>query len=180
MAYSANAVAEWILFLARQKGITLTHMQLQKCLYYAQGYSLGMTGEKLFDDRIEAWTHGPVVPEVYRHYKFFAGNIINPPQKAEIPEDLRALLEVIVSEKSASSASALRNATHNEIPYKDTPKGEEITEQKLKNFFVDKFWTSDEEDEYEPSFDSEEEAVNYFNDSLSEEKKKALMDACCP
>jgi uncharacterized phage-associated protein len=176
--YSANQVAEWILWLAARKGRTLSHMQLQKHLYYAQGYSLGMSGEALFDDPIEAWTHGPVVPEVFHDYKRFGANKIIPPAHVEIPQDVFGIVDVVVSEKSGATASELRNATHAEPPYRDTPRGEEITTQKLKDFFADKFWASDEEDEYEPSFDSEEEAIDYFNNSLSEEKKKALMDAC--
>ncbi|GLZ39260.1 type II toxin-antitoxin system antitoxin SocA domain-containing protein [Actinokineospora sp. NBRC 105648] len=44
-------------------------MKLQKLLYYAQGWHLGLFGEPLFPDRIEAWTAGPVVPEVYRRHE---------------------------------------------------------------------------------------------------------------
>ncbi|MBM7770146.1 putative phage-associated protein [Actinokineospora baliensis] len=44
-------------------------MKLQKLLYYTQGWHLGRTGEPLFPNRIEAWTAGPVVPEVYHRHE---------------------------------------------------------------------------------------------------------------
>ena len=40
-------------------------------LYYAQGFSYAITGHELFSDGIYAWKYGPVVPEIYRHYKSF-------------------------------------------------------------------------------------------------------------
>jgi uncharacterized phage-associated protein len=59
--YPAIEVARWILHEAAIQGFPLSHMQLQKILYYAQGYLLGMNGQKLFEDIIEAWKHGPVI-----------------------------------------------------------------------------------------------------------------------
>jgi uncharacterized phage-associated protein len=175
--YSAQQVAEWILWLAARKGKMLSHMQLQKHLYYAQGYSLGMSGEALFGDRIEAWTHGPVVPEVFRHYRRFGANKVTPPAHADIPRDVFGILDVIVSEKGGATASELRNATHAEPPYASTPLDAEITTDKIRDFFVDRFWAADEEDEYEPSFDSEEEERAFFWESLSPEKREMLKDA---
>ncbi len=40
-------------------------MKLHKLLYYAAGWHLGFTGEPLFDEDIEAWQYGPVVPSIY-------------------------------------------------------------------------------------------------------------------
>jgi uncharacterized phage-associated protein len=178
MAYSANTIADWILWLARQKGITLTHMQLQKCLYYAQGFSLGMTGEKLFSEAIMAWPHGPVVPAAYHAYKRYGCGTIPAPESASIPEDIIGTIDLVASKKAKMSASALRNATHNETPYSTTPLEEEISVQKLEKFFSDMFWASDEEDEYEPAFDSDEEEMAFFSESIPDGKKEAMIDAC--
>jgi len=43
----------------------ITHLKVQKLLYYAQGISLSLFNEPLFDENIFAWQHGPVVKEVY-------------------------------------------------------------------------------------------------------------------
>jgi uncharacterized phage-associated protein len=177
MPYSAKTVASWILWLTGQKGLTLTHMQLQKCLYYAQGFSLGMTGEKLFEEAVMAWPHGPVVPEVYHSYKRYGCGVIPAPNNPSIPDDMLGLVEVIVSTKASRSAAALRSATHDESPYSTTPLEGEISAKKLEEFFTDIFWTSDEEDEYEPSFDTDEEERRFFSESLTDEKRNALIDA---
>lgn len=73
--FSASEIARW--FLARNNANVvqhedelLTHLKLQKLLYYAQGVFLAYTGgNSLFDENIMAWEHGPVVPEVYTQYK---------------------------------------------------------------------------------------------------------------
>ena len=41
-------------------------IQMHKLLYYAQAWSLAWDGAPLFEDRIEAWKNGPVVPSL-RH-----------------------------------------------------------------------------------------------------------------
>lgn len=43
----------------------LTHLKIQKLLYYAEGINLAVTGDSLFKEKIYAWPHGPVVKEVY-------------------------------------------------------------------------------------------------------------------
>lgn len=63
--YDAKAVANF--FLAKQSGIT--QMQLQKILYYAHGWHLGLRGEPLLDEMVEAWRYGPVVPSIYHEFK---------------------------------------------------------------------------------------------------------------
>jgi uncharacterized phage-associated protein len=178
MTYTANDVAVWILGRAGEKGITLTHMQLQKCLYYAQGYSLGMTGEKLYDDVMMAWPHGPVVPAVYHSYKRYGCSAIPSPDRFSIPDDMLGLIDVIVNKKAIRSASELRNATHSENPYSSTPVHEEISPEKLEEFFAGMFWTSDEEDEYEPAFDNDEEELRFFRKSITADQKREINDAC--
>ena len=55
----------------------ITHLKLQKLLYYAQGICLGLYGKPLFFEKIEAWQHGPVVKEVYNHFCVYGRNNIN-------------------------------------------------------------------------------------------------------
>ncbi|MEG7882903.1 Panacea domain-containing protein [Bacillus paranthracis] len=48
---------------------SITHLKLQKLLYYAQGWNLGIHGELMFTDDIHAWVNGPVVPTIYNRFK---------------------------------------------------------------------------------------------------------------
>ncbi len=71
MPYPVFQVAETILREARSVGRELTPMQLIKLTYIAHGWSLAVTGRDLFEDRIEAWKYGPVIPALYQATKQF-------------------------------------------------------------------------------------------------------------
>lgn len=43
----------------------LTHLKIQKLLYFADGIALAVTDKPLFSEKIYAWPHGPVIKEVY-------------------------------------------------------------------------------------------------------------------
>ena len=65
---SAETAARYILLLAQnteQEPELITQLRLHKLLYYAQGWHLGIRGQPLFAERIEAWKHGPVVAPLY-------------------------------------------------------------------------------------------------------------------
>ena len=65
-------IANW--FLSRND---MTHKKLQKLCYYAQAWYCALyDGTPLFDDEIQAWVHGPVIPALYPVYginKYKAG-----------------------------------------------------------------------------------------------------------
>lgn len=71
MSYDAEAIANHFLDLADAAGKPITAMQLQKLIYFAHGWHLAFTGQPLIRQRMEAWTYGPVVPEVYHEFKHF-------------------------------------------------------------------------------------------------------------
>ena len=66
---TATTAATYLLYIMGEVFDDLTNMKLNKLLYFAQGYYLKKYGRPLFDNAIEAWEHGPVVPEVYSAYK---------------------------------------------------------------------------------------------------------------
>lgn len=45
--------------------IDITNLVLNKLVYFAQVESLRETGKPLFEDKIEAWSYGPVERDVY-------------------------------------------------------------------------------------------------------------------
>jgi uncharacterized phage-associated protein len=79
MAYDGRAVANYFLSLAAAEGKLLTHLKLQKLLYYAHGRHLALSGEPLVESGFEAWPYGPVAPDVFSCFRVFGRNPITVP-----------------------------------------------------------------------------------------------------
>ena len=78
--YTAMEVANYIIWFVNNKtdNRDLTPLKLQKILYYVQAnYLATHNGVALFDDSIEKWQYGPVVPSVYHEFKDFGINHIS-------------------------------------------------------------------------------------------------------
>lgn len=67
--YETKAIANAIINKAAENNERITHMKLQKLLYYTCGYYLASTDEPLIDRTFEAWDFGPVVPSIYHEFK---------------------------------------------------------------------------------------------------------------
>ena len=74
--YSAAAVANWFIDKNIADPTDLTHLKIQKLLYYAQGWHLGNYEIPLFEDDIEAWQHGPVIRSIYLALRGYKRKII--------------------------------------------------------------------------------------------------------
>lgn len=70
-APSAASVANWFLDKADEDGFALDQLQIQKLLYFAQGWYLANTGEELFQDDVFAWPHGPVVTSIWQQFRTY-------------------------------------------------------------------------------------------------------------
>lgn len=67
--YDAGAVANALLDRASARGIAVSHMALQKLVYFAHGLVLTRHCRRLVDGYFEAWEHGPVHPLLYASFK---------------------------------------------------------------------------------------------------------------
>lgn len=116
----------------------ITNLKLQKLLYYAQGYSLAILGTPIFDDYIENWQHGPVVPTVYQTYKKYGAQWLPPsfPELDKFSESELFILNKVRREKGCYTAWFLRDQTHQEYPWLNTTQGEVIPIEMIKEHFV--------------------------------------------
>lgn len=134
---SAHDVADY--FLAKcdeDAGDLISNLKLQKLLYYAQGFCLALSNKPLFPQPIEAWTHGPVVPAIYGRFRDYKD--LGLPIPADVPQfepKIRSLIDEVYTVYGQFSAWKLRNMTHEESPWRDTPTGQEISHEKLKAYF---------------------------------------------
>jgi uncharacterized phage-associated protein len=135
---TARDIARYFVSLVDEEaGDSISNLKLQKLLYYAQGFHLASVGKPLFPETIKAWAHGPVVPQVYHDYKEYGSNPI-PVEKVDLekyPKELREFLDEVYSVYGQFTASKLRDLTHSEPPWKETPQSEAIPQEKMQKFF---------------------------------------------
>jgi uncharacterized phage-associated protein len=113
--HSAKQVANKLLELAKADGVALTPMQLMKLVYLCHGWMLGLYGRPLITDRIEAWTYGPVIPELYRLIKKYKSQPITEPldcDPAKFDEKELDLVTQVYKKYGRKSGIALSQLTH--------------------------------------------------------------------
>ena len=76
MVHSVYGIANAFINKAAEHGQKLSHMQIQKLIYFANGYHLGATEKPMIDHTFEAWDYGPVIPNLYHQLKKFGGKPI--------------------------------------------------------------------------------------------------------
>lgn len=143
MTHSALDIAKKIIHCTDvERGDSITNLKLQKMLYYMQGYWLAIFNKPLFDDEIEAWMYGPVVPEVYYEFKRHGSLSINPeevkcPDNLILSDDEEGIFSDIMEEYGQFSAVKLMNMTHNEKPWKSVPTGfgSIMSKELIKEYF---------------------------------------------
>lgn len=84
-AFPAAAVANRFIHLAAERGVSLTHMQVQKLVYFAHGWHLGLGYGPLCGETPTAFQWGPVFPNLYRAAKDWGANPIEKPIQIEMP-----------------------------------------------------------------------------------------------
>ena len=69
MPYSPLIVANAVLYRARQRGIPVSHLKLQKLIFFIHAWRLALQDLPAVDERPEAWQHGPVFESLFHRLK---------------------------------------------------------------------------------------------------------------
>ena len=151
--YSALDVARYIINYANDHNMIISNLKLQKILYFVQLEFL-LNGKTCFNDNIEAWDFGPVIPDVYHEFKQYGAfaipkisyvyddsdglfNLKKISYKPQIEECDKKIIEDVVNECNQYSAGQLVEITHNQSPWKETYapyKNKTISIDSLENF----------------------------------------------
>ena len=132
-------------------GDLISNLKLQKLLYYAQGCSLAINDQALFQESIVAWRHGPVVESIYHTFKRYGdGGIVYDDgivtyNSRDIDSNTVNLLEQVYEVFGKYSAWQLRNLTHQEDPWKNTEQSDRIDLESIQQYFKDHYVTEDDE-----------------------------------
>lgn len=101
-AMTMRDFAEHVIAVAKDNGISVTNLQLQKVMYFSLKDAIRdeildiNIIENIYDEHFEPWPYGPVVPGIYFEYNYFRSSpiILDTPESMD---DLNLLNEIIIS-----------------------------------------------------------------------------------
>ncbi|NMC57263.1 MAG: DUF4065 domain-containing protein [Eubacteriaceae bacterium] len=126
----------------------ITHLELQKILYYIQGFYYCFKKSYIFAEDCEAWVRGPVYPTVYQKYKEYQFNPINGVDDWDdtlLTNYEKAVLDSVIKNFCCYSGKTLEKFTHSEAPWLETrgdllpteSSNRVISKELIGNFFCD-------------------------------------------
>ena len=144
MNYKAIDIADYFISLYKYDEEHPTNLKLNKLDYFAQGYALARFGEPLFEETIEAWDYGPVVPSIYYAFNKYEKLGIDKIEE-ELPkfdEAVEELLLDVARKYGIFTGSRLTSMTHEPgTPWADsyikTAMHTEIPTDSIKKYFTE-------------------------------------------
>lgn len=128
-------------------GDAMTHLRLQKLVYYSQAWSLAIREKPLFEGEFQAWPHGPVNIELWQEFKSFRfspiplSSVITDDQS--ISKDEKNFLGEVWRVYGGFSAKRLEEMTHAEDPWikaRGDLKAHEKSTARITNASMKKFY----------------------------------------
>jgi uncharacterized phage-associated protein len=119
---SAIDVAAYIL---QELGM-MTPIKFHRLVYYSQAWSLVWDDMPLFDDRIEAWANGPIVPVLYeRHSGCFSvqPDLFSDGDVDAISESQRETIDAVLYYYGDRTSQWLTDLTRHEEPWRSARVG---------------------------------------------------------
>jgi uncharacterized phage-associated protein len=129
-----------------ESGEVITHLKLQKLLYYTQSWYMAFNRTPLINEKFQAWVHGPVLPRIYDKFKWYGYSPIPKVMANEenICDDLTSsILEMIWTVYGKYEAKYLERLTHLEDPWRlarknlktDDSSNIEIKNEDILNYY---------------------------------------------
>ncbi|MGA2513934.1 MAG: Panacea domain-containing protein [Candidatus Limnocylindrales bacterium] len=98
--------------------------KFQKLMYYCQAWHLVWESKPLFQDRIEAWANGPVVPNLYAQHRgqfvlsgWASGNAGN------LTDDEISTIDAVLESYGGKTGHWLSSLSHLENPWREAREG---------------------------------------------------------
>jgi len=179
-------VANYILEISREESEDgeyelISHMKLQKLVYFCQGFSLALLERPLFTEPIEAWEHGPVCPKLYHLLKGYGASpvaSITDPEKIALDENEKLLVKMVYNIYGQYSAAKLRKITHEEGPWKNSWTSAAISLEDMADYF-DSLLTANPNTAL-PSTDEEKEELIKILEEAEANGEIDLSQFCVP
>jgi len=157
--YKVLDICRYVINYSNDKEYGISNLKLQKVLYFIQAYFVAFTKEKepCFEEKIEAWDFGPVVPVAYYEYKQYGSNDIPkvnlileinfddifkskmvPFDDSVIIKSDKEIINRLVDKFANYSATTLVNITHEQTPWINAykkGKNSEITIESIREYY---------------------------------------------
>lgn len=141
-AVDSIELSKYIVCKMQEKGQKISHLKLQKLLYYVQAWHLVYAEEPLMNDEFEAWLHGPVNRKVWNYYKQYSIMFDSLPceevKEINLTEEQEQIIDDVLDEYGTKTGYYLECLTHVEEPWKEArERGENtiIDKEKMKVFY---------------------------------------------
>lgn len=127
-----SGIAKYFLYRASLDGDLVSPLKMQKLVYYAYAWALVKNKRKLFNENIEAWPNGPVLPSLYKELKKYGSapipeDFIDAGSEEELtkqfPKDVLETLDKVYEKYMTLTAFELVVLTHSEKPWVEARKG---------------------------------------------------------
>ena len=139
----AEDVAAYIL----EKLGPMSAMKLQKLVYYAQAWSLVWDEKPLFDEPIQAWLNGPVVPQLYaKHKTLFTveRGVFRDGDPSKLNKEQMETIDAVLKFYGDKPAQWLSDLSHKERPWLKAREGvgemenseNEITQESMAEYYT--------------------------------------------
>jgi uncharacterized phage-associated protein/DNA-binding transcriptional regulator YiaG len=162
---SHNSAIESVALYILNSKYEITNMSLQKLLYYIEAFAQILLGERIYDDRCEAWTYGPVYPVIYEKYKSFGKSqiVVDDIDLTDcLDESVRKVIDFVLANFAIYNGVTLKDLSHSESPWKNAHAGygeKEHCEEVISHDAITEYFTSVNE-KYDLS--SDEGVKNYI------------------
>lgn len=156
-----NDIADLLLLLCFENGVSISPLKLQKLLYYTQAWHWVYFGKEndLFEELPQAWVNGPVYPTIYERFKHIG--IYDPitPSSSKISRNLseqNSYLQLDVKQNEyidsifqfygTKDHDSLVFLTHSEAPWSEKrvglspfePSNQELSKDTMFGYYSDR------------------------------------------
>ena len=124
-------------YILEKQGRMIT-LKLQKLVYYSQAWSLVWDERPLFDEKIEAWSNGPVVRDLFEYHRgeYYVSEI-EAGDAGKLDADQKATVDMVLNHYGDKPAYWLVRLSHSEPPWIEARGDLSPTEQGNAEIMLD-------------------------------------------
>lgn len=141
----AADIANYFIWFASHRDVEINAYKLQKLLYCAEAWHLGIYGNPLFNSDFQAWVHGPVIPALLERYtsQFSWEAISEKVDRPKLSEQICDFLEEVAEAYFEYDDDTLERIICSETPWLaargNLPRDESchaiITQESMKKYY---------------------------------------------